>query len=764
MDGSPRRATQANRQARRQSPYARPTAPPQATPSRLRSVLSYLSPFRSSTKPQSARARDEEDEDEQEDESTAAEDDTDSADEAAQLALHGRRGAWEASHGSGIFNQQPPASPTPVQQLKRALGPTNLSTSFSMPDLASIASPRQPGFPAQSTNAVDSEYSASELGAGGVGGGATEELARFFREKAERGEEGLTAVEQAGVMHLMQHAQSVPTAFTPNFASNLNASFSPAPFGRETANVQAAPSSTYKRRRPLYVGAGYSSRRRKTANSDGGMSKSQSESSLFGLVIGASSTSVVDGKRRRMEEGPLEEDIPVASLDDVLASGPIATTPSPASTSADGGSGTSDESQDKLKSKPSLSRFTGTSTPAKPSPLWQVSKADTPSPSPPRKPSHKGTTGAANLMLDVIQQVNAANPAPKPKVAPGKEAILNPYDTDANPLALASKRVTRSSGAGRSKSSLSRQAPRPKAVEAEKPAEKEISPLEQLERTMPAEYRREATSKRSKPTNSGSSGPPAKQAPTTTAEGERKHKEQKKKPVEVVELLSSDVEEDQLDDHEDEEMAAADVAPPPAPHKKSKNPGPAPTSSTFSAPSPVQSIENPDGAGPGFSFASGSRNPSVPKPSFSLNFEAKDTFLPMSFEQSTPSREKLSQSPAALTPPLSERPSSPKASLPPTPPPVSTPFTFSQAPPTFAPSAAPTPKVADELTTESEFATSSKGAIAALPPSNLPLHAFDFSSAFTRSGASGGAEDASSKAIKDIVRNMGKGELPTFVF
>lgn len=53
-------------------------------------------------------------------------------------------------------------------------------------------------------------------------------------------------------------------------------------------------------------------------------------------------------------------------------------------------------------------------------------------------------------MLDVIQQVNAANPAPKPKVAPGKEAILNPYDTDANPLALASKRVPRSSGAGRS--------------------------------------------------------------------------------------------------------------------------------------------------------------------------------------------------------------------------------------------------------------------------------------------------------------------------
>lgn len=75
-----------------------------------------------------------------------------------------------------------------------------------MPDLASLAaSPRPPGNFARSPTRSDSIYAAgSEHGAGG---GATEELARFFREKAERGEEGLTAVEQAGVMHLMQQGE-----------------------------------------------------------------------------------------------------------------------------------------------------------------------------------------------------------------------------------------------------------------------------------------------------------------------------------------------------------------------------------------------------------------------------------------------------------------------------------------------------------------------------------------------------------------------------
>jgi hypothetical protein len=76
-----------------------------------------------------------------------------------------------------------------------------------MPDLASIASPRAPGNVNRSPTTGGSEYNTSEYGGGGR---ATEELARFFREKAERGEEGLTAIEQAGVMHLMQQGKLFP--------------------------------------------------------------------------------------------------------------------------------------------------------------------------------------------------------------------------------------------------------------------------------------------------------------------------------------------------------------------------------------------------------------------------------------------------------------------------------------------------------------------------------------------------------------------------
>lgn len=73
-----------------------------------------------------------------------------------------------------------------------------------MPDLASFAStPRVNSTTSRSpTQAAESVYGGSEYG-----GGATEELARFFREKAERGEEGLSAIEQAGVMHLMQQGE-----------------------------------------------------------------------------------------------------------------------------------------------------------------------------------------------------------------------------------------------------------------------------------------------------------------------------------------------------------------------------------------------------------------------------------------------------------------------------------------------------------------------------------------------------------------------------
>lgn len=71
----------------------------------------------------------------------------------------------------------------------------------------------------------------------------------------------------------------------------------------------------------------------------------------------------------------MEEDIPVASLDDVLVSAPVASTSTAPSGSSSKSITSSEKPQEKLKSKPSLSRFSSTSTPAKPSPLWQVSKA-----------------------------------------------------------------------------------------------------------------------------------------------------------------------------------------------------------------------------------------------------------------------------------------------------------------------------------------------------------------------------------------------------
>ncbi|GAA6013984.1 hypothetical protein JCM11491_003477 [Sporobolomyces phaffii] len=730
MDGSPRRSTQANRQARRQSPYARPSnAAPQATPSRLRSVLSYLSPFRSSSKAQDPREQEQEDEG-VEDEVAGEEDASDSADEAAQFALHGRAIARESSAGIHL-----PASPTPVHQIKRHLKPSNLSTSFSMPDLASITSPRAPGNFARTPTTGESEYTVSEFGGGG---GATEELARFFREKAERGEEGLTAIEQAGVMHLMQQAQSVPTAFTPNFANTSN-TFSPAPQSQAGSALQTGTTSTYRRKRPLYVGAGYSSRRRKTNVSAGGISKSQSEGSLANL---AASSSKTDGKRRRTQEDEMEEDIPVASLDDVLVSAPVASTSVSSSTNA------SEKAQDKLKSKPSLSRFTGTSTPAKPSPLWQVSKADTPSPSPPRKPSTKAT-GAANLMLDVIQQVDAANPAPKSQVAPGKEAILNPYDNVENPLTLASKRVPRSSGSGRSKSSATRSSARTKAVEVDKPKEKEISPLEQLERTMPAEYRRETNSKRSKP-----DARPAATSTAPTPQPKATVEKKQTKTVEVVELLSSDVEEEDAD---------VDMSPAPAAAKtteKTKEAKETKTSPPFGFTSaPTASAKVPSfgsSTSTGFSFGPTSSSPSAPAaPSFSLKFGAPA----VASVQNTPPRDTLSPSPSALTPPPADRPSSPKASLPPTPPPVSKPFVFALAPPVSVPTT--TANSAAPTTTST---ASVKDQVAALPTTSLPVHEFNFSSIANSAAHAGASDDASVKAVKDLARNMGKGELPTFVF
>lgn len=146
----------------------------------------------------------------------------------------------------GLEQENAPPSPTPHgQSLYPSL--SSLSTSYSMPNLASAATtPRFPGNFAPSPLAIQRQATPSAWGESqydGAGrsppaGRATEELARFFREKADRGDEPLTAVEQAGVFALMQQgeflslvssemcsltsdssaqAETLPTAFTPHF-------------------------------------------------------------------------------------------------------------------------------------------------------------------------------------------------------------------------------------------------------------------------------------------------------------------------------------------------------------------------------------------------------------------------------------------------------------------------------------------------------------------------------------------------------------------
>ncbi|GAA5924256.1 hypothetical protein JCM1841_006887 [Sporobolomyces salmonicolor] len=777
MEGSPRRNTQANRQTRRQSPYARPAPPPpQPTPSRLRSVLSFLSPFRPTPKPKEPSPEPQEDEQYEEDAEVKEEDDG-SAEEAAQFALHGKLLPRDRAD---LFDA--PASPTPATQNQnaapfRTLGASGFASSFSMPDLAVVAStstlstPRLPGNFARSPSHVSlagsrggSIYGGSERGGSGK---AAEELARFWAEKAGRGEDGLTAVEQAGVMHLMQQAQAespIPTAFTPNFRapSPQYLSNPPLPYASSSASVNSSifgaptqngsPAGTYKKRRPLYVGAGQSSRRRKSLAA--GLAKSQSESSLFS--ISSAEPSVAEGKRRRTEHDE-EDDIPVASLDDVVAVPSATPAPSPAPVPVTSVSGPHKAQE---KPKPSLARFTGTSTPAKPSPLWQVSQAQTPSPSPPRKPTSKTATSAANLMLDVIQQVDAANPLPKAAAAAGKDAILNPYDSGENPLALAGKRAPRSAGAGRAKSATPRRTARTanKAAEVEKPQEKEISPLEQLERTMPAEYRREASAKRTKP--SVESPPPAPAlAPKKQAGKPAAPAKKEKKVVEAVELSSDYEEEDQLE--EDEEMVPAAAVPTKKPVEEKKSASPF----SFATSAPPAAKDKPASgfafgapASSPFSFgatAPAVANPFAPAPTSAAGAAAPPANTLFSFGTPTSSHANSAPAPSSLTPPPAATAISPRASLPPTPPPVSAPSAFS-----ISPSVAPTPSAAAEPTTPEE----AKERAATLDKAKLPLARFSFAGVLSPARRQDEPVDPTTKAIQDLVRNMGHGELPVFAF
>ncbi|BGP41364.1 hypothetical protein JCM10450v2_005405 [Rhodotorula kratochvilovae] len=766
MADSPRQNTQTNRQARRPQPYARPAAPePQSTPSRLRSLLSYVSPFRSARKAKEPSPKPANDEDEMED-GEHIKDEHDSADEAAQFALHGR-----LLTRAGDFNEHAPPSPSPGtgSSTQRSLG-SSLASSVTMPNLAALAStssslatPRFPGALARSPSYAhfadaQSAYTA-ESAVASTSSHATQELARFFQDKAERGEDHLSAVEQAGVLQLMQQSQTeaaLPTAFTPKFRSSQ-----PAFLSQPASQVPSSAGSIFdgaassvaggaiapvaaKRRRPIYVGAGYSSRRRRTG-ALGGLVSSQSESALSSLA-GPST----DGKRRRTgADREDEDDIPVATLDDIVASPARASPASPARKV---------EPAAVPQPKPSSAqpKFGGASsasasTPAKPSPLWQVSsQSESATPTPPRKASAQASTPptatrAADLVMEVIRQEDEARRAATP-TAPKrkKDAILNPYAGAENPLALAG-RVAR-------KEKPKPASPKPSqrvskvVAEIEKIKEKEVSPLEQLERTMPAEYRRKAK-------RASASPPPAPKPAAKPAQVKADKKG--KKPVAVVTLSSSDNEDEEMgaaeeeEPENDEEEEEEDVEEEDQLEEDEDEELPAPKAA-FSFGAPASKVKASEAPKPAFSFGASSSGfssapaaPAAPAPAqksaFSFAPSASATPEPTDGAQAL-----LALSGAAPAPAPGRTLTPAEAGVP-------------LAPPVFPPASAAPAKDAEEVIDPREAAR-------ALSKAQLPLVRFSFAGVGATNARKVDEGDKAREAVKDLVRAMGRGELPTFAF
>lgn len=213
--------------------------------SRLGAMLSYLSPFRSTRKVKQPTPEPEpEESDEGEEEPLEAEQDDDDDEEQGQFALHGQSLAhvgenaygehevssllWYSRSAELFLNPYPsslqlegraPPSPTPHTYSTANLYPNlnlaaSLSASQSLPDLSfANSTPRFSSNHAAVPSplgraATPSAYADSEAGAArSPPGRATEELARFFRDKADRGDEPLSAIEQAGVFALMQQGE-----------------------------------------------------------------------------------------------------------------------------------------------------------------------------------------------------------------------------------------------------------------------------------------------------------------------------------------------------------------------------------------------------------------------------------------------------------------------------------------------------------------------------------------------------------------------------
>lgn len=158
--------------------------------------------------------------------------------------------------------------------------------------------------------------------------------------------------------------------FSPSTTNNYAASGSGA---SNTGSTSESANSPYRRRRPLYVGAGYSaqsSRRRKQGTAifgssstlGGDMRRSQSAGNISEMNSGIeeTSSSVAEGKKRRIDDASdsgLSRSVSLGSL--ASPTSPVQA-PTPPLVS--------------VKSS-SLAQKFAVATPVRPSPLWQVSKA-----------------------------------------------------------------------------------------------------------------------------------------------------------------------------------------------------------------------------------------------------------------------------------------------------------------------------------------------------------------------------------------------------
>ncbi|GAA5876140.1 hypothetical protein JCM3774_003510 [Rhodotorula dairenensis] len=419
MSDTPRQNAHASRLARRQSPYTRPAQESSAapsTPSRLRSLLSYVSPFRS-----------------------------------------GRKTKVEAA----------PATESESEE-RQADGVT--------------------GSPSPEFETSENNYSAGS------------------RPGSAAAQSGDLAFSGTGTSASTNSFQA-PTAFTPHFRPDR-----PASNARDDLSTRDSPSAALagpvvRRKRPLYVGAGYTGRRKWT-----GRPKQAEEVPETDVTAPP-----IPGKRRRL------------ASDDAEGAPPTRSQGTFASTSSEGRINTANRNL----AGPAYESASLSSSLA----INAAQEAT---------PPKRNATRAADLVMDILrsEMPQGADLANAPRQEQNVTRILNPYDTDENVLSLAASSTrTASSARKASRADVSQKAPAaansPKQAEEPRQVKeaKEPSASELLQRTMPAAYRRETLQQqRAQRENLGTPSkttlPNAEQRPAVV--------EKPKRQAEVVEILSSD--------------------------------------------------------------------------------------------------------------------------------------------------------------------------------------------------------------------------------